>query len=257
MVDAGSAQIVMGNHEFNAICYATRNPEHEGRHLRRRTKKNQHQHSAFLKQLTLRQRSRYVEWFKTLPLWLDLGGIRVVHACWHEESMKYVENELGSNRFSSLAQFARASTKGDRLNTTVEVLLKGPEISLSDHGQLPYRDKDGQLRGNARIRWWDDEATTLRKIAEIGDNFTTEDGGPYPPLPDIEVPADDRSFVYTGSVPVFYGHYWRSKDPQRQRDWTDRCACVDFSAVKGGKLTAYRWRGETSIDPDHYLQVAG
>ena len=27
MVDAGSAQIVMGNHEFNAICWATEDPE--------------------------------------------------------------------------------------------------------------------------------------------------------------------------------------------------------------------------------------
>ena len=27
------------------------------------------------------------DWFRTLPLWLDLGGLRVVHACWHQPSM--------------------------------------------------------------------------------------------------------------------------------------------------------------------------
>ena len=30
MVDSGSAQMVMGNHEFNAISFATRDPEHPG-----------------------------------------------------------------------------------------------------------------------------------------------------------------------------------------------------------------------------------
>ena len=84
MVDSGSAQIVMGNHEFNAICYATEYPAGSGQYLRKHTDKNNNQHRAFLEQLTDEQSSHYIEWFKTMPLWLDLGGIRVVHACWHE-----------------------------------------------------------------------------------------------------------------------------------------------------------------------------
>ncbi|OBI89075.1 metallophosphoesterase [Mycobacterium asiaticum] len=256
MVDNGNAQIVMGNHEFNAICYATRNPANTGRYLRRRTKKNTHQHQAFLKQLTLKQRTEYIRWFATLPLWLDLGDIRVVHACWHTESMEYVAKQLGSNRFSALDQFARASTKGDPLYTTVEILLKGPEISLTAHEQPAYRDKDGHPRANARIRWWDDRATTLREIAEIAGNYTTEDGKPYPTLPDIEVDAKELSFVYTDTVPVFFGHYWRRGKPQRARDWTAHCACVDFSVAKGGEITAYRWSGENTINPGHYVQLA-
>ena len=34
MVDTGSAQIVMGNHEFNAICYDTEHPVGSGQFLR-------------------------------------------------------------------------------------------------------------------------------------------------------------------------------------------------------------------------------
>ena len=34
MVDAGTAQITMGNHEFNAIAYATEHPATSGRYLR-------------------------------------------------------------------------------------------------------------------------------------------------------------------------------------------------------------------------------
>jgi hypothetical protein len=253
MVDAGSAQIVMGNHEFNAIAYATDYPAGSGQYLRRHDEKNTRQHQSFLDQVTGAQRTAYIEWFKTLPLWLDLGDLRVIHACWHEDSMKVVTRELGSNRFGTPDALVRASSKGDRLYEAVEVLLKGPEISLVDHGQPPYSDKDGHLRENARIRWWNGNATTLREIAEISSTFTTESGAPYPNLPSIEVTPEDRSYVYTGTVPVFYGHYWRQGYPQYLRDWNSLSACVDFSAVKGGTLTAYRWSGENRIEPEHYF----
>jgi hypothetical protein len=253
MVDCGSAQIVMGNHEFNAIGYATANLRGAGAFLRAHSDKNTKQHQAFLDQLTAGERNHYVEWFKTLPLWLDLGGLRVVHACWHPPSMKLVERELGSNRFNAADQFVRASTKGNALHDAVEVLLKGPEIDLTDHGQPPYRDFAGHLRAEARVRWWNDGARSLRDIAEIGGGFTTEDGRPYPVLPDVEVDAGDRSFVYTGDVPVFYGHYWREGAPEHLLDWTAHTACVDFSAVRDGPLVAYRWSGEREVRVEHYV----
>lgn len=257
MVDTGSARIVMGNHEFNAICYSIEHPSGSGQYLRKHTDSNYRQHREFVDQLTDEQRFYYLDWFKTLPLWLDLGDIRVVHACWHEESMRYVESQLGSNQFTAVDQFARASDSTDRLYTTVEVLLKGPEISLAAHHQPDYLDKDGHARSRARIRWWNEDAATLREIAEMASNFTTAAGAPYPPLPDSAVTSADRCYVYSGTVPVFFGHYWRKDSPQRHRDWADHCACVDFSAVKGGKLTAYRWSGETTICADNYWQSAG
>lgn len=255
MVDGGSARIVMGNHEFNAIGYATEHPD--GRHLREHSEKNTRQHQQFLDQLTDDQRAHYVQWFKTLPLWLDLGHLRVVHACWHQDSVKRVERLLGSNRFGNVGQIVDASTEGHELYEAVEVLLKGPEISLTARELPPFRDKDDHLRGAARIRWWDDRATTLRQIAEIAENSTAADGTPYPALPDIEISTQDLSYVYTEKVPVFYGHYWRKGSPQRARDWTAYSACVDFSAAKGGKLTAYRWSGETTIRSENYWQASG
>ncbi len=256
MVDAGYAQMVMGNHEFNGIAYNTEYPVGSGQYLRRHNDKNTRQHQSFLDQVTGAERTKYLEWFKTLPLWLDLGELRIVHACWHDASMNVITKSMGSNRLGTLDDLVRASTKGDALYEAVEIVLKGPEISLVDHGQPPYADKDGHLRENARIRWWNGNATTLREIAEISGTFTTESGTPYPELPGIDVTPDDRSYVYTGTVPVFYGHYWRQGDPQHLRDWNSLSACVDFSAVKGGTLTAYRWSGESRIDPDHYFPRA-
>ena len=124
-------------------------------------------------------------------------------------------------------------------------------MSLSDHGQLPYLDKDGHARDQARLRWWSTgSGSTLRELAEISSTFTTQDGVPYPELPALQVACADH--VYRGDVPVVYGHYWRTGTPEHGADWTDRTACVDFSAVKGGALTAYRWSGEKHISPEHY-----
>src|ERR1700757_2969954 len=46
MVDCGSAQAVLGNHEFNAIAWYTQDPVSEGAHLRVHNSKNRHQHAA-------------------------------------------------------------------------------------------------------------------------------------------------------------------------------------------------------------------
>ncbi|MDT5195473.1 MAG: hypothetical protein QOH20_2227 [Mycobacterium sp.] len=112
------------------------------------------QHRSFLEQVTGPTRALYLEWFKTLPLWLDLGGIRIIHACWHQPSVELVGRDLGSNRFNSMGQFIRASDKSDPLYTAVDALRKGPEISLVDHGQAKFVDKDGHARSEARLRWW-------------------------------------------------------------------------------------------------------
>lgn len=261
MVDSGSAHIVMGNHEFNALAYHSEWPPGSGRYLRvhddpgdTRAAKNTRQHRAFLDQVTGDERRHYLEWFATLPMWLDLGGLRVVHACWHDESIAVVERECGSSApFSDVRHLVAASTPGHPLYTAVETLLKGPEISLVAHGQQPFKDKGGHPRDSARLRWWNGEARTLRELAEVAGNYTTLDDEPYPPLPDLEVPTAPHR--YSGEVPVFYGHYWRSGAPEQGCDWTEYTACVDFSAALGGALTAYRWSGERTIRPENYFAV--
>lgn len=261
MVDGGSAQIVMGNHEFNAIAYHTEWPDDSGKYLRAHddpdnpwSAKNTMQHEAFLDQVKGAERSHYLEWFTTLPLWLDLDGLRVVHACWHDESIALVTERCGSSSpFTDLELLVAANTSGDPLYHAVEILLKGPEISLVESGQEPYHDKDGVSRDSARLQWWNSSARTLRDLAEMGANFTTASGQPYPELPNLEVPAGEQSYVYNTQVPAFYGHYWRQGHPEHGQDWTNYTACVDFSAVKGGILTAYRWSGEEQINPDHYF----
>ncbi|ORV09809.1 metallophosphoesterase [Mycobacterium celatum] len=266
MVDEGSAQIVMGNHEFNAIAYHTEWPYGSGKYLRAHddpespwSEKNTRQHRAFLDQVTGADRRLYLDWFKTMSLWLDLGELRVVHACWHDDSIALVQQRCGSSTpFTEPDHLVAAANREeeDPLHRAVETLLKGPEISLVDHGQPEYYDKDGTPRDHARVQWWNSSARTLREIAETGAKFRTASGEPYPQLPELTLPEGTHSYVYADEIPVFYGHYWRQGLPQRGRDWTDYTACVDFSAVMGGTLTAYRWSGEKHIRPEHYVSRA-
>lgn len=254
MVDAGSALIVMGNHEFNAISWATRDPA-TGEPLREHSERNRRQHKDFLK-LTPEEQAHYVEWFMTLPLWLELPGpspIRVIHACWHEASMDVVRKATGGlNRLPGVEHFVEANRKHSDLYEAVEVLLKGPEISLVDHGMPPYYDHESQKpREKARLRWWDPTATALPDLAVLR-GVTLENGEKYPAWDRCEVDAKNLEYAYTGVVPLFYGHYWRHWHHDHH-EWTTYTACVDFSGTEDRPMVAYRWNGEPEIHWENYI----
>src|ERR1700688_3862576 len=86
MCEAGTACAVLGNHEFNAIGWAT--SDGSGGHLRRHSKKNNGQHAEFLSQLGegSLDHGNAIDWFRQLPVWLVLPRLRGVHSCWHDQS---------------------------------------------------------------------------------------------------------------------------------------------------------------------------
>ena len=100
MVRANTAQAVMGNHEFNAIAWHTPDPDLPGEFLRQhggeKGEGNRKQHEAFLAEVkdSPSLHKEIIDWFMTLPLWLDLPGIRVVHACWHDDYMRQLNDLL-------------------------------------------------------------------------------------------------------------------------------------------------------------------
>jgi hypothetical protein len=240
MVESGAALIVLGNHEFNAIAWATPDPRNRGEYLRTRDGHHRHQHEAFLAAVgeDSERHRELVEWFKTLPMWLDLGGLRVVHACWDERSFDVLRPWLHHDSPMSAELVQASNREGTTPYDAVEIVLKGPEIELGDG--RGYYDPGGKWRTKARFRWWRPDATTLRDAAEIPGDASLE-------LPDdpIEPPVPP----YESDVPVIVGHYWRTGTPEVI---TPKVACVDYSAVKGGPLVAYRWDGETELTSDHF-----
>ncbi len=257
MVDAGTALVVMGNHELNAVTYATEHPDRPGSYLREHSAKNERQHHEFLVQLADRERAGWIDWFATLPLWLDLDEVRIVHACWHQRSIHVLEAAFGGNRFptgsAGVAAWVAANERGHPIHDAIEVVLKGPELELATYGLPAFRDKGGDVRNAARVRWWHGAATTIQDLIDLPSRTVQEDGSPYPAIAATVCSDADRSFAYVDEVPVVYGHHWRSWGPTEGLDWTPRTACVDFSAGKGGPLVAYRWQGEPAIDAARYL----
>lgn len=237
MVDAGSALAVMGNHEFNAIAWTT--PDDQGGWCRTHSEMNRHQHRAFLEQVgeDSARHLEWIDWFRTLPMWLDLGGLRVVHACWHPESMEVIG---GPAITDDLVRAERGSPGYE----AVEMVLKGPEIHM---GGATYADKDGHERTKARLRWWDPSAATIAAGAEIPGGSTLSRS-----LSDD--PIDLEGFLLAaGGSPVLYGHYWRSgENPRVDGPLT---ACLDWSIAKDGQLVAYRWSGENHLLDENLVGV--
>lgn len=242
MVEGGHAQAVMGNHEFNAIAWFLRDPDRPGQFLREHSEQNRQQHRAFLAEVEgdPALHARCIDWFLTLPLWLELDGFRVVHACWHPGCMVRLEQRLAAGRRLTRELMQAASRKGGSAFDAVETIAKGPEIALPDGHS--FLDKDGHERRRVRTRWWDTAASTYRQAALLDDDLRDR-------LPEAPLPAGHRP-VHDDAKPIFFGHYWLTGTPQVL---SPKLACLDYSAGKGGPLVAYRWSGEATLDSAHLV----
>ncbi len=244
MVETGSAQCILGNHEFNAIAWVTPDPERPGHFLRDHHQAgNRDQHQAFLDVVEGTPRQKEItDWFRTLPMWLDLGGLRVVHACWHEESMSVLRPVLNPKHTLTDEAILRGSRSDDPVFQALEVVCKGPEVRLPDG--VTFDDRGGKIRHEVRVRWWQDDLSTYRKAA-IGPTDDME------MIPNSPMPAEWRAHPYAGP-PVIFGHYWFSGKPEVI---SERFACLDFSVAKGGPLVAYRWDGEAALNDAKLVSV--
>ena len=238
MIENGSALSVMGNHEYNAIAYFTENGK--GGHFREHNEKNLKQHKAFLKAYEdhPEEYKSVIDWFKTLPFWLDLEGLRVIHACWDIDLIKMLGKSLEDGVLK------KSSDKSTADFRAIETLLKGKEIPLPE-GQS-FLDKDNNKRDHIRIKFWERNAKTYKDLF-----MGPKDALKF--IPDLPL-EDDYSVPYaTNEKPLFLGHYWMEGDI---KPLTENIACIDYSVAKpGGKLVAYRWGGEQKIDNNKFVSV--
>lgn len=235
MVDAGSARVVMGNHEFNAIAWAMG--------YREKSEKNLKQHQRFLAEVKegSGEHKAWVKWFRELPLWIEETNLRVVHACWSTRHVKFLRKHLKSGARVTRAVVENGSTKGTRLYGAVETLLKGVEVALPPG--YCFRDKEGHCRKEIRTQWWKPRLTTY-KDAYIGPKGVRM---PSLPVPDsAAVPEPDR--------PTFIGHYWLPAGA-RLEPRSKLVACVDYSVANGGPLVAYRFDGEQELTKEGFVRT--
>ncbi len=184
----------------------------------------------------------------TVPLWLDLDGLRVVHACWDDHAIDVLGEMVGPGNTLAPELVVAASRRDSALYNAIEHLLKGPEVDVPVAFCVP----GGHKQPRARFRWWLPGPYSLNLHADIPPGSVTPDGNPYPELPTdpIEAPVE----VDLSTAPVIYGHYWKTGTLDVTSDMS---ACVDYSAGKGGPLVAYRWSGETTLTSDHLVASEG
>ena len=229
-VESGRAHAAMGNHELNALAWNTRGED--GKWLRPHTEPNRRHHEAHLREAK-RNPWRYAEhlaFFRTLPLYLDLGSIRIVHACWDEPSLDAFR-DLPDAPLSDQT-LRRMHTPGDPLHSAVETALKGPGIKLPK--ALRFRDSAGKLRREARMKWWEPEGSSLADLCLLKTKPPREE------WKKMKAKQPKHRVLYTSDIPVFFGHYHLTGKP---RPTSQNAICTDWGAGSGRRLAAYRWNG--------------
>jgi len=248
MVDHQQAHCIMGNHEFNALGWYMRAPPGSGREFVR----DRSPRFARLLQETFQQFEHHAaewqafrDWFYELPLYLETERFRAVHACWDADVIARLQPFLNEGRINP-ALLREAGLPGSFICLAFDRLLRGTDMPLP-HG-MTLTSEEGFVRTFFRTKFWEENPQTYGDVV-------FQPGG----LPDhaarlpLSPQQKSRLFLYGPDEPLlFVGHYWRRGQPGPLRD---NLACLDYSAVKKGKLVAYRLDQETRLDPAKFAWV--
>lgn len=238
MVDAGYADIVMGNHEYNIVTYCRKAPSGFKReYLREHTKRN-----SFIVEQTLQQFANYpqefnefLDWFIDIPLFLDNEHFRAVHACWDQAMIDEYVKRYGSNYLTE-AMLPESVESGTFLSQFLDRMLRGTSLKLPNNRSMTA--KDGMVRQFFRTKFWEETPERYSDVVFQPD-----------PLPDdiehaLLSPDEKKQLLFYGpnEKPLFIGHYWMQGLPS---PIAPNIVCLDYSAVKYGRLVAYRLDQET------------
>ena len=248
MVDGGYADIVMGNHEYNLVTYLTEAPPGIRRpYLRPHTPRN-----TFIVEQTLEQFANYphefnefLDWFLTIPLFREYENFRVVHACWDLDMIPEYLERYGTNMITK-DMLAESVQTDSFLYQFLDRILRGTSLRLPDGRSIT--SKDGMVRKFFRAKFWEMDPQHYQDVVFQPD-----------PLPqDIAyglLSEDEKNqLLYYGpeEKPLFIGHYWMSGLPA---PIMPNIACLDYSAVKYGRLAAYRMDSETALQTNKFTWI--
>lgn len=245
MWDHGNAQVVMGNHELSAIAWHT--PYQQG-FIRPRNARGYRQLQATLEQFSQQNQllAEYIEWFRELPLFIELDNLRVVHACWDHQLIKQYQYQYDSNYLVDEILYGVVE-KQSFAYRFLERLTRGISLALPEGYQM--LSADGFPRHRFRVKFWSNKVNIYEDIV-----FQPQ------PLPEEvaqrAVSAEDRAELLCyprDEKPLFVGHYWLEGRPNIIKN---NVACIDYSAVNGGLLVAYRLQhNDTALSNQRFVSV--
>jgi hypothetical protein len=244
MVENGNAFAILGNHEINAIIAGLK--DKKGNPLIKPPLKN---FISVLKTVEAFSNSReewksHLKWFRTLPLFLEMDGIRVIHACWLDAAVDYLKAHVPAGKIKKEV-FRKIFRKPDsELAQNIWIITKGLHFFMP--GDLRIINNKGVSPRLFRIRWWEHPAGKTFQDLSFESKFE---------LPAYDIPKQllPECHPYPPEAPpVFFGHYCRFKGPHIIRP---NVCCVDSCVVNSKLLTAYRWEGEDKLIEKNLIQI--
>lgn len=246
MEESGNARVILGNHEINAIIFYLK--DKNGMPLVKSTQKNFLSLYKTVNQFPAEKSEEWKshrKWMRELPLFLDLGDIRIVHACWSDQSVKTLEQAEteGKSRKNIFRNFY--SKPKSKISQSVSTLTKGIDFKMPPNMKIV--NNKGVSSRSFRMRWWEEtEGKTFEDIS-----FESKFKMPQYDIPRQLVP---EHAPYPDSAPiVFFGHYCRFNGPFIVKP---NICCVDSCVTGSGNLTAYRWNGEKELIAENLVKVS-
>jgi hypothetical protein len=236
VVDNGAGFAIMGNHEFNAIAFHTLTDENTW--MRLHDENSIRQHIETLKQIAHpypQEWNKYLHWFTTLPLALELPGIRVAHASWQAECVDFYQTNCADSCVSVLSSMVDPLTMAGKAR---ERLLSGVKLRIPGSGPTPQY---------IRVKWWPNyQGATYEDMA-----FPSKNRPPDIPIPEQEWPYEGEGYS-SNQPPVFIGHY-RLPYKSAPSPLAPNIACLDYDVAHGGPLVGYCWDGEKVLSADKFV----
>ncbi|MGP5211298.1 metallophosphoesterase [Psychrobacter alimentarius] len=248
MLDADVADAVMGNHEYNALAFATPDPNDPTQYLRSHSDAHKRQHEAFLAEVPFGsdKHQYWLQRFYEIPLWLESDDACFVHACWDVDSMDILQPFLTEDNCLTPQGLIATASEPSVPFDALERVLKGVETPLPEG--MAMVDKEGTRRTRVRVRWWLDELNT-RTLYEVARAPTSA----LAQIP-IDALAENIDFAIKTHKPVFVGHYWLTGTPE---PLSHQVVCTDYSAaIDSGYLTCYQFdtKRPLPLKPSNFLQ---
>lgn len=230
MVDSGNAYAIMGNHEFNAICYATLMPDGQSGYIRPHTEENTHGHRHFLGEYPFGspEYKDVIAWFKTLPVYIETDEFRIIHACWDDRSLPAVRTFLDGRNVLTDEAYAAYARGAQPFRNAIDMLLCGPEQELPDG--VSYADPQGKMRTAARQLWWKDSSLPVQDRLNLPLVLSEPQAGI------LASSSNLRDVFMQAAKPTFIGHY--GLRPENGIEISKDVAMLDYA----GQVTGYRRR---------------
>lgn len=248
MVQVGAAEVVLGNHEYNAIAWSTSiETQERPRFLREHNPRHYEAIKETLIQFEghLADWREFVSWFRRMPIYLQAEHFRVIHACWDQPLVAGLQ-EQQINDFSDHDFLVESTERGTFSCQVADRLLRGTWMPLPNEHIM--QSKDGFLRRAYRTKFWSPSASTHGELVFQPDPLPHE-------IASLDLTEDEKlRLVHYGLEQplLFVGHYWQTGTPQPV---TKNIACLDYSAVKQGKLAAYRLDNEPQLLREKFVWV--